>query len=80
MDGNAYVYECDDCELVIHGRDTNPYAGSRMYAGSTTTVKAWHVGVDTGAPWHEGRTSCDVADEVEAAREALRARSHREWQ
>lgn len=70
---DAYVYACQDCTVVVHSRDKNPYASNRMYAGTTTmVVPAWHIGVDTGAPWHQNRTSCDVSDVVEQCREELR--------
>lgn len=80
MGGDAYVYQCNDCEVTVHGRSKSPYTSNRMYAGSEVSViKAWHVGVDTGAPWHQDRVSCDVEDEIEAARDEMRQSSGDDW-
>lgn len=75
MGVNAYVYECRDCAVIVHGRDKNPYASNRMYSGTSTTIRAWHVGNDTGAPWHQNRTSCNIDDVVEQCREEYRNNS-----
>lgn len=52
----AYVYQCDDCHVKVHGRVRDPYGSNRMYEqGEITELNAWHVGIDTGAPHHVDR-------------------------